>query len=75
MTWQEIDGTDWVLPAPRNKTKVELVRPLSAAAQGVLARVPRLALAGAAEYPEGQATESAMRGAERLPVSMQASAP
>ena len=42
MTWQEIDGTDWTLPASRNKTKVDLVRPLSAAAQDVLARVPRL---------------------------------
>jgi len=43
MTWQEIDGTDWVLPASRNKTKVDLVRPLSVAAQAVLVRVPRLA--------------------------------
>lgn len=43
MTWSEIDGTDWTLPASRNKTKVDLVRPLSAAAQAVLARVPRLA--------------------------------
>jgi integrase len=29
MTWQEIDGGDWQLPASRNKAKVELVRPLS----------------------------------------------
>jgi integrase len=36
MTWPEIAGTDWVLPATRNKTKVELVRPLSAAAVAVL---------------------------------------
>jgi integrase len=43
MTWQEIDGSDWVLPAARNKTNVDLTRPLSAAAQAVLARVPRLA--------------------------------
>ena len=42
MTWSEIDGTDWALPAVRNKTKVDLVRPLSVAAQDVLARVPRL---------------------------------
>ena len=48
---------------------------MTEALQVFVARVPRLALAGAAEYPEGQATESAMRGAERLPVSMQASAP
>jgi integrase len=43
MTWQELDGADWTLPASRNKTKVDLVRPLSAAAQAVLAKVPRLA--------------------------------
>lgn len=42
MTWSEIDGADWALPVSRNKTKVELVRPLSVAAQDVLARVPRL---------------------------------
>ncbi len=34
---------DWTLPAARNKTKVDLIRPLSAAARDVLARVPRLA--------------------------------
>jgi integrase len=43
MTWQELDSTDWTLSASRNKTKVDLVRPLSTAAQAVLARVPRLA--------------------------------
>jgi integrase len=43
MIWAEVPGTDWVLPAARNKTKVELVRPLSAAAQGVLAKLPRIA--------------------------------
>jgi hypothetical protein len=47
---------------------------MTEALQIVVARVPRLSLGGEAEYPEGQATESAMRGAERLPVSMQASA-
>jgi integrase len=39
MKWGEIgngDGTVWVLPASRNKTKVELVRPLSGAAQAAL---------------------------------------
>jgi integrase len=29
MTWGEIDGGVWTLPASRNKTKVDLVRPLS----------------------------------------------
>ena len=39
----ELSGTDWTLPAARNKTKVDLVRPLSQAAQGALARAPKLA--------------------------------
>jgi len=41
MTWNEIDGTDWILPASRNKVKVDLVRPLSKAAQAVLASPPK----------------------------------
>jgi integrase len=41
MTCNEIDGDDWILPASRNKTKVDLVRPLSKAAQELLASVPR----------------------------------
>jgi len=36
MTWQEIDGGNWILPASRNKTKQDLVRPLSAAAIAVI---------------------------------------
>jgi integrase len=36
MTWTEIDEGDWTLPAARNKTKVDLVRPLSRAAQDTL---------------------------------------
>src|SRR5215471_14813401 len=36
MTWAEIEGSDWTLPAARNKTKVDLVRPLSKAAQDIL---------------------------------------
>ena len=43
MSWKEISGTDWTLPAARNKTKVDLVRPLSTAAQQELSRVTRLA--------------------------------
>jgi len=41
MTWVEIEGLDWCLPAARNKTKQDLIRPLSAAALAVLASVPR----------------------------------
>jgi integrase len=43
MTWAELDGGDWVLPAARNKTGVELVRPLSRAAQAILAALPKSA--------------------------------
>jgi integrase len=35
-------GTDWLLPASRNKTKTDLPRPLSAAAQAALARLPQI---------------------------------
>jgi integrase len=42
MTWGEIDGTDWVLPAARNKVKTNLVRPLSGAAVAILAEQPRI---------------------------------
>ena len=41
MEWSEIQNNgDWLLPAARNKTKVELCRPLSSAAQAVLAEQP-----------------------------------
>jgi integrase len=44
LRWREVVGTDWTLPAARNKTKVDLARPLSAAALAVLAKVvPRIA--------------------------------
>src|SRR5262249_10889706 len=36
MRWSELSGLDWTLPAARNKTKQDLVRPLSAAALAVL---------------------------------------
>jgi integrase len=44
MRFDELDDTgNWVLPASRNKTKLELLRPLSRAAQDVLATLPRFA--------------------------------
>lgn len=43
MTRSEISGVDWTLPASRNKTAVDLVRPLSKAALETLARAPQLA--------------------------------
>jgi integrase len=42
MAWAEIDGADWTLPAERNKTKVDLVRPLSGAAVALLSRMLRI---------------------------------
>ena len=42
MTRSEINGADWTLPADRNKTNLDLVRPLSAAAQAVLATLPQV---------------------------------
>ena len=42
MVWAEVDGADWVLPAARNKTKLDLVRPLSGAAVAILKHVPRI---------------------------------
>jgi integrase len=43
MAWAESsDGADWTLPAARNKTKVDLIRPLSATAQTLLRRMPRI---------------------------------
>lgn len=42
LRWTEISGSDWILPAGRNKTKVEFVRPLSGAAAAVLAKLPRI---------------------------------
>ena len=42
MTWAELDGADWILPAARNKTGVDLVRPLSKATQEILAERPHI---------------------------------
>jgi integrase len=41
MRWAEVTDGIWVLPAGRSKTKTEVVRPLSRAAQAVLAAQPR----------------------------------
>jgi integrase len=36
LAWDELAGGDWTLPAARNKTKMDLVRPLSKRAQSML---------------------------------------
>jgi integrase len=46
MTRGELAGADWTLPADRNKVKVDLIRPLSAAAQAVLAKLPHVGRRG-----------------------------
>ncbi len=43
LTWSEVSGADWTLPRHRNKVNRDLVRPLSAAAQAVIAAQPRVA--------------------------------
>jgi integrase len=43
MTWSEVAGGVWTLPAARNKTKHELVRPLSRAALAIIEAQPRFA--------------------------------
>jgi integrase len=43
LTWSEITDCIWILPKERNKTKVALARPLSASAQAVMAKAPRIA--------------------------------
>jgi integrase len=40
MPWAELDGAEWTLPAGRNKTKLDLLRPLSGAAMTVLGPKP-----------------------------------
>jgi integrase len=41
MSWAEVDGSDWLLPAERNKTGVELLRPLSRQALAILQALPK----------------------------------
>ena len=43
LRWSEISVDGWLLPAARNKTKVDLLRPLSRAARSLLAELPRFA--------------------------------
>jgi integrase len=43
LRWSELAGTDWILPAARNKTKVDLLRPLSSSALALLEKVQKIA--------------------------------
>jgi integrase len=40
--FEELSGSDWTLPAARNKVGKELVRPLSALALDIIAKTPRI---------------------------------
>jgi integrase len=42
LEWSELDGTDWILPAARNKVAVDLLRPLPVQALAILASMPRI---------------------------------
>ena len=42
MTWSEISGDDWTIPAERYKTKATVTLPLSSAGKKVLAEIPRI---------------------------------
>lgn len=42
MRWEEVKEGDWLLPASRNKTKRDLLRPLSKMAQELLQAQPRV---------------------------------
>jgi integrase len=42
LEWSEIQGDAWVLPAARNKVKLDLVRPLSSAAAALIKAQPRI---------------------------------
>jgi integrase len=46
MTRSELAGADWTLPADRNKVKVDLIRPLSSAAQAAVAKLPQIGKRG-----------------------------
>jgi integrase len=40
MPWAELSGAEWLLPGPRNKTKVDLLRPLPSVALDVIGTQP-----------------------------------
>jgi integrase len=46
LRFEELSGSDWLLPASRNKVKKPLLRPLSPLALDIIARTPRIS----AEY-------------------------
>jgi integrase len=57
LPWSELTGDEWTLPAARNKTKLDLVRPLSPAALAVIG-----APASAYVFPNGRNGHGPLRG-------------
>jgi integrase len=49
------DTTDWILPAARNKVKIDLVRPLSSAARAIVDQLPRIGKPGYVFTTSGRA--------------------
>jgi integrase len=54
MRRSEVLGSDWIIPQERYKTGLELVIPLSPAAQGVLAAVPKIGKSGLVFTTDGK---------------------
>ena len=50
----EVVGDDWIIPQERYKTGLELVIPLSPAAQAVVGAVPRIGKSGLVFQPDGK---------------------
>ena len=65
MRWAEITGDSWTLPAARNKTNVELVRPLSAAAMAILASLPH-----SGEFVFSRTGEAPLSGLSRFKIEL-----
>jgi integrase len=54
MRRREVLGSDWIIPQERYKTGLELVIPLSPAAQGLLAAVPKIGKSGLVFTTDGK---------------------
>ena len=54
MRRSEVVGKDWIIPQERYKTGLELVIPLSPAAQAVLAALPKIGKGGSVFTTDGK---------------------
>ena len=67
MQWKELHGNDWTLPAARNKTKVDLIRPLPKAAMALLS-----SRGHDDEFAFGHTPDRPLRGFDRLKIRLAA---